>query len=384
MGTDNKKSLGIYIHIPFCISKCFYCDFLSFDISDEKFHKEYISVLTEEIEKKGKDLTEFYFIDSIFIGGGTPTFINEKYINDIFEKLYKYFDISSNSEITIESNPKTLTDKKLLLYKNLGINRISLGCQSLDDNLLKIMGRSHKSDDFFESYNRIRNFEFDNVNFDMIAAIPGQSEETLMKNLDTAIALKPEHISLYTLQIEEGTVFYDKFINNELPFIDADKDRKMYHESVKFLGNNGYKRYEISNFSIKGKECKHNLKYWSMDEYCGMGLGAHSYLKGKRIVNEDIFFEYIGNKEKEDWYVKNEHINSKEDDIKEYMITSLRKIKGFSKEDFYNKFDIEVYEVYGEQLDKLIKEGMLIESKGFIALSDLGIDVSNSVLCEFV
>ena len=319
----------------------------------------------------------------------------------ILKKLNEKYRFSADIEITIESNPKTLSLPALKDYLSFGINRLSIGCQSFDDKMLALIGRSHTASDFYRSYEMAKNSGFENINFDIIAALPGETPEKLKRDLEKAVEIKPEHISLYTLQLEEGTVLYEKYLKKEIVTVDEIADRIMYHDSVDFLISKGYEHYEISNFSKPAKECRHNLKYWNLEEYIGLGCAAHSYIDDYRMANVRDLDKYICalNKldnhrfthkneckfrEYEKEYIEYIHKNDMYDNIKEYMITVLRKTEGFDRNDFKNRFDMDIDDVYKEDIKELIAEGFIQDKSGRISLTPKGIDVSNSVLCRFV
>ena len=281
----SKKELGIYVHIPFCVRKCNYCDFLSSnycneDIEQQKLVNDYIDALVKEITLYSKDLSN-YKVQTIYIGGGTPSSIDSEYIRIILDSIYEKYDICDNPEITIEVNPGTLLNTKICDYKKMGINRVSMGLQSANNSELKILGRIHTYEEFVYSYDALRNADFDNINIDVMSAIPNQSLSSYIETLNKVVELKPEHISSYSLIIEEGTYFYQR--QNELNLVCEDEEREMYYKTKEILRASGYNRYEISNYSLKGKESKHNSSYWTGKEYIGFGLGASSCIGGCRF-----------------------------------------------------------------------------------------------------
>ena len=287
---ENRKDLELYIHIPFCIKKCNYCDFLSFPSSAED-REEYIRCLVKEIEKTGIVLNDIlnnkdtYQVRSIFIGGGTPSLLSGNQIKNIMQVVQKYFLIKEEAEITMEANPGTLTKKNLSAYKDAGINRLSMGLQSADNSCLYLLGRIHTWEEFLKNYELARKAGFENINIDLMSGLPGQTMSIYKKTLEKVMALRPEHISAYSLILEEGTPFYEsKEIHKKIPNEEA--DREMYQFTKEILAENGYDRYEISNYALKGKECIHNLGYWSGVPYIGFGLGASSYFEGTRFSNE--------------------------------------------------------------------------------------------------
>ena len=398
----SKKELGIYVHIPFCVRKCNYCDFLSSnycneDIEQQKLVNDYIDALVKEITLYSKDLSN-YKVHTIYIGGGTPSSIDSEYIRIILDSIYEKYDICDNPEITIEVNPGTLLNTKICDYKKMGINRVSMGLQSANNSELKILGRIHTYEEFVYSYDALRNADFDNINIDVMSAIPNQSLSSYIETLNKVVELKPEHISSYSLIIEEGTYFYQR--QNELNLVCEDEEREMYYKTKEILRASGYNRYEISNYSLKGMESKHNSSYWTGKEYIGFGLGASSYIGGCRFdrirdihkfietynkLNNEKGIEY--NKIKECVKRKIEcNISrlSEKDMIEEYMFLGLRMTRGISIYRFKELFNKDIFDLYGEVIDKNMDRGLINHDKEFIFLTDLGIDVSNMVLSEFL
>lgn len=375
------KNLGIYIHIPFCFRKCNYCDFLSFGESSERQHETYFHALIKEINHYGNLYGNEFYVDSVFVGGGTPSLVNEALIADVMSAIRAHFNILENAEITIESNPKTLTKSKLISYLKAGINRLSMGVQSLDENLLQYMGRIHSPKDFIQNYYLARECGFTNMNVDLIFAVPGMSMDIWLDTLKRVIDLQPEHISFYSLQLEEGTPFFRDFEAGKLVEIDDELDRQMYWKSIHRLNEANYLHYEISNAAKSGFECKHNLKYWSLDDYLGIGLGSHSYIQGKRFSNITDFETYL--KADEDW-TEWIHENTLQDDISEYLITGMRKIEGIELKDFQNRFGKSLELLYEKEIDKFITEELLEIKEGNIRFTPRGIDISNKILSEFV
>lgn len=391
------NNLGLYLHIPFCVRKCDYCDFLSFGGLSEEDQKSYFRSLIREIESYAKVYNNKYYVDTIFIGGGTPSLVDESLISGLMAAVRRNFNIHEDAEISIESNPKTLTKNKLNTYLKAGINRLSMGAQSFDDKLLRTMGRIHTTGDFLKNYSLARECGFRNINIDLMFAIPGQTMETWMDTLGQAIGLVPEHISFYGLQIEEGTPFFAMFQKGLLKQIDDELDREMYHNAVNTFRDNGYGHYEISNAAKPGYECRHNLKYWSMGDYLGLGLGAHSFIEGTRFSNTTDFKEYIqvGGYSFGRWpgqnadspFVRWHHENSREDSISEFLFTGLRKIKGVDLGEFERRFGQPIEAVYSanwSQIQRYLGEGLLIRSGDNLRFSGEGIDISNTILTEFV
>lgn len=387
------KDIGLYIHIPFCKSKCKYCDFASY-AGKENLIERYINCLKQEINgiaisnlcdyKENKD--DLIKLNTIYIGGGTPSFINSKYIKEILDEIKNGYNISENAEITIEVNPGTVDIEKLRDYKVAGINRLSIGLQSTNNDTLKRIGRIHTYEEFLHTYKLARRLQFNNINVDLMLALPNQTLEELEEGLDNVINLEPEHISLYSLILEEGTVLYDEVNNGKCVLADDDVERNMYWKTKQKLEEAGYIHYEISNFAKKGFESKHNLSCWNDEEYIGVGAAAHSYTNGIRYSNIANIEDYINNYENGkdiDNFVFQEKLN-REDRMMEFMMLALRKINGVSIEDFEKRFSENPLELYKEKLDKLIHEGLIEIDDKSIKLSKRGLDLANLVWEEFV
>ena len=378
------EEFGIYVHIPFCKSKCFYCDFISFS-NKEDFFKDYIEALKNEIEYNSKFLKDKN-ITTIYIGGGTPSIINEEFVFEIVSLIKEKYNVSSNAEITIEANPGTINREKFVKYREAGINRISIGLQSTKDNLLKSIGRIHTYNQFLECYKLAREVGFENINIDLMLALPKQTLEDLNDSIDEVIKLNPEHISVYSLILEEGTKLEEMLNENKIELIDDELERKMYWNVKEKLENNGYTHYEISNFAKKGYESKHNMNCWNQQEYLGLGLAAHSYINNKRYSNIDNIEKYIKNiKENhiENNYIVHEEQNIKEKQ-KEYMMLGLRKIEGVSIQEFKNRFiDNPIY-VFHNELEELVKEELIEIDLDNIKLTKKGIDLANQAWEKFV
>lgn len=367
------KEIGVYIHIPFCIHKCDYCDFVSYANCENKI-EEYINKLKEEIKH---EKLEQYKITTIYIGGGTPSYINSKHIIDILNLINK----EHATEITIEVNPGTVTRKKLEDYYNAGVNRLSIGLQSSDDKILKQIGRIHTYEQFLETYNLARNIGFKNINIDLMIGLPNQEIKNVNETLKRIIMLEPEHISVYSLIVEDGTPLEYKISKGTLILPDEKIERKMYWLVKKKLEENGYNHYEISNFSKLGYESKHNFNCWEQQEYIGVGLAAHSYMNKKRYSNTDNLKKYLIDIEKN----KIVHeIQNKEDEQKEYMLLSLRKINGINIQKFKNKFNQNPIYLYRVELDKLVRNKLVEIDANYIKLTKKGIDLANLVWQEFV
>lgn len=371
-----KNNIGLYIHIPFCIRKCRYCDFLSFPV-DYETRKAYVEALCGELKARGKESPP---ADTVFIGGGTPSVLEEDLILKLGETIRECFDISPGAEFSIEANPGTLTAEKMKAFREIGVNRVSLGVQSLDDRLLETLGRIHRAGDAKNSYRMLREHGFENINLDLMFALPGQDLGDWENTLKQAVALGPEHLSFYGLIFEEGTAFFEDLNAGRLTEADDVTDREMYHRALEILEAVGYRHYEISNAAKPGLESRHNLKYWTMADYLGCGLGAHSYMDGTRFSNTEDLKEYLDKEEKTDRV----HVNTEKDIREETIFTGLRLVEGLSKKLFRRVIGHEIREVYGPQIDKTIRQGLLEETEEAIRLTKKGLDLANAVMREFI
>jgi len=417
-----KKDLRLYVHVPFCVKKCDYCDFLSAPAGENTINA-YFDALYKEIGSfRGR--TDGYIVSSVYIGGGTPSFVNSQKIVQILSELKKVFTFRNNSEktdgygavaepeVTIEINPGTvgthgISRKKLADYREAGINRISFGLQSVHDRELKLLGRIHTYTQFEENYYLARDIGFKNINIDLMSALPGQNIKTWEETLTKTVSLKPEHISAYSLIIEEGTPFYEKYgpdgyEKNILP--SEDLDCEMYKRTKEILSSYGYERYEISNYALKGYECRHNLGYWEPEDYLGIGLGSASLINNVRFHNTYDLKEYIdkisgkkcshissefmqqNNSLMADFFGIRKDITvlSKSQQMEEFMFLGLRKTKGISKQKFYEKFGVSIDEVYNKTIKNLENQGLIVTGNDRIWLTDYGINVSNRILAEFL
>lgn len=375
------NELGIYIHIPFCIQKCYYCDFISYT---NKFdlQKEYINKVIEEI-KQNEELIKNRYVTTIYIGGGTPSAIEAQYIKQILDDIYKITNINNKEcEITIEVNPGTVTKEKLSMYKNCGINRISIGLQSTNDKLLKQIGRIHNYKDFLNTYNLVKQFGFKNVNVDLMLGLPNQNIEDLKQSLNILTSLELTHISVYSLIIEQGTKI-EKMINQkQLSLPDEDEERNQYKYTKDYLELKGFKHYEISNFAKQGFESKHNINCWEQKEYIGIGAAAHSYINKIRYSNTECIDDYIIKDFKN---IKIIHEKQDEKDMqKEYMLLGLRKLDGVKISDFKAKFGENPIYLFRKELDKLVKTDLITVDLDTIKLTYKGLDFANLVWEEFV
>lgn len=365
---------GLYIHIPFCRQKCKYCDFTSFTNMEGMF-SEYISALTEEMEEYRAEK-----VNSVFIGGGTPTALPSGELKKLLQTVFKKFDISADCEFTVEANPGTIDEEKIKVLLDGGVNRISVGVQSFNDNELKKIGRIHDSKMAYNTICQLSELGFSNINIDLMTALPSQTKASLSDTINTALSLPITHISAYSLIIEDGTPLEREYSKGMLILPNEDEDREMYADTVTALQNNGFHQYEISNFAKNGFECRHNKKYWQCEEYIGLGVAAHSYIDGKRFYNTSDLSEYIGGK----MHTGDELYLTERDKIGEFMIMGLRMNVGISEAEFLKRFRKCIDDVYSRELEKFVSSGLLIRENGTIRFTDRGRDISNTVLCEFV
>ena len=382
--TNSDNNIGLYVHIPFCMRKCRYCDFLSFECHDDRALSQYADALCREISARYEEWP-YRVVDTVYIGGGTPSILPPEDMKRVMDCIRDNFTIDENSEITIEANPATLDDKKLETYLEAGINRISIGVQSFDNSILNLLGRVHDKNDALNAVRMAKKSGFKNVNVDMMFGIPGQTFKMWRDSLRQCIFLRPEHISLYSLQIEEGTQFHKMMENGTLEPTADSADRTMYHDAIDMLVHAGYNHYEISNGALPGFESKHNLKYWSYKDYLGLGPGASYFIGGHRFKNTSSVLDYLN-------YIKQGLPPVKPEDVEHYtpreemgifVFTGLRKTEGFDIRDFEDTFNIDFFDVYDPSI--ITRMRGLIEMNGFVMkLTDKGLDVSNKVMAEFV
>ena len=378
------EKIGAYIHIPFCKQKCYYCDFLSF-ANKKEYEEKYVESLIKEIEvfKEKNNDVEF---DTIYIGGGTPSYIDSKNIARILQTLISDNNISNVDEITIEVNPGTFLKEKMLEYKQIGINRMSIGLQSTNNNLLKEIGRIHNFEDFLETYQTARKIGFENINVDLMIGLPNQTFDDIKDEIEHIIKLEPNHISVYSLILEENTKLEQFVLQGKMKILDEELERHMYWYVKNKLELYGYKHYEISNFAKKGYESKHNLNCWNQKQYRGFGLGAHSYINNKRFSNTENIDLYINNINKENFEnnINIHEIQNIEMQEKEYMLLGLRKIDGINIQEFENKFGMNPIFLFKNELNKLSNEGLIKVDGNKIMLTNKGIDLANIVWEEFI
>lgn len=378
-----KKELELYIHIPFCVKKCLYCDFLSVPQSKQVIDA-YVMALIREIKVHSENLS---VVTSIFLGGGTPSILEATHIQQIFVALRETFQISTDAEITIEANPGTITQEKLKAYKQVGINRISFGLQSANNEELKLLGRIHTFEEFLDGYRLAREWGFDNINVDLISAIPKQTQESWEETLQKVIALGPEHISAYSLIVEEGTPFfaiYGEGGSKECDLPSEEEERAIYYRTEEILKEAGYDRYEISNYAKEGRECRHNLGYWERENYLGLGLGASSLVDNVRYKNTDELNYYMGHASELSKIQEDEEVLSVKAQMEEFIFLGLRKIKGISIEEFEKIFGDSLEKCYGDSIKRMQEQKMLVMEDGFLKLTKKGIDISNYVFAEIL
>ena len=372
-----KKELELYIHIPFCVRKCEYCDFLS-GPAGKQAQREYMEALFREID--GTEKFEDYEVSTIFIGGGTPSVLPGEWIEELMEKVKNHFPVRTDGEISIEANPGTVDESKLQSYRRAGINRISFGCQSGDDEELKMLGRIHTWEEFLESFSLARAVGFSNINVDLMSGLPGQSLSSWEESLEKVAKLQPEHVSAYSLIIEEGTPFALKKLN--LP--DEEEERKMYEKTHEILESYGYHQYEISNYGKPGKECLHNIGYWQRKEYLGLGLGSASLIRERRFHNTGKMERYLAKSDQVGEIREDIEKLTRENQMEEFMFLGLRMLEGVSEKEFQEKFGTDLKNIYGDVIKKYIQLGLLEQKGDRLYLTRRGISVSNPVLADFL
>ena len=380
-----RRELELYIHIPFCVKKCAYCDFLSGPASNQQI-EEYVQALIEEI-RYYKEFAKNYEVSTVFWGGGTPSLLTGEQMKALMETLRQTFFIRQNAEITMEANPGTVTVEKLLACQKAGINRISFGLQSVNNEELKMLGRIHTYEEFLESYEAARKAGFQNINVDLISAIPKQTVSSWEQTLQTIISLQPEHISAYSLIVEEGTPFaklYGEGCELEHLLPSEEEERRMYERTEELLQEAGYHRYEISNYAKEGYECQHNLGYWERKEYLGLGLGASSLIEETRFHNTDEMEEYLRDASNPILLRRGQEKLDRQEQMEEFVFLGLRKIRGIQEEKFAEMFGEDIWDCYGRNLERVIKEGLLEREEGVLRLTRKGIDVSNYVFYEIL
>jgi oxygen-independent coproporphyrinogen-3 oxidase len=378
----NRNEIEIYIHIPFCVKKCNYCDFLSFG----SYNPNYVTALLKEISETTFDFeVDAVLVRSIFIGGGTPSILEGKEIHQMLACVYERFKVADDAEITIEVNPGTIAREKLEQYQKAGINRISMGLQSTNNEDLLNLGRIHTYEQFLENYNLARAVGFTNINVDLMSAIPNQTVEGWERVLETIVSLEPEHISAYSLIIEEGTEFYQRFGKNREGLPTEEVERQMYYDTKRILEKAGYNRYEVSNYSKTGYECKHNIGYWKRINYIGFGLGASSFVNHTRYSNCSDMEEYFTAVAKQgEMRRETKQLLSVQEEMEEFMFLGLRLLQGVNVTEFEEEFQVDYQEIYGQVVEKLVQKNLLQVKNEVVCLTELGIDLSNYVMAEFL
>lgn len=377
---SNMKEIGIYVHIPFCVEKCYYCNFISF-CKDEREHSRYVEHLLKEIEiYKLND----YIVTSIFIGGGTPSIIKANLIEKVIKKIKLKFSVSSNAEITIEVNPNSFDDSKAKAYKNCGINRLSFGLQTANNKILKLINRKHSKQDFLRAIKIAQNEGFDNINVDMLVGLPNQKMLDVKKTINLLLKLHIPHISCYSLILEEDTPLFKFVKQGKIKLPSEEKTLKMYDYVLKRLGKNKIFRYEVSNFAKKGYESQHNLKYWSNVDYLGLGLNSHSKLDKTRFsnaLNLEDYYNLIKEKKKP---VVEENVLTKNEEIEEYIFLSLRKREGLSLENYYSRFGERLELIRAKEINFLLKNNFVQIVGDNLRATDIGFNVLNEIILRLV
>lgn len=379
--------MELYIHIPFCIRKCAYCDFLSAP-ADMDTISRYMDCLQKQLVEWAASFREKR-VDTVFVGGGTPSILPAAQLKRLLEAVRENFVLDKDAEITLEANPGTLARAKAEVLRECGVNRVSLGLQSANDKELRLLGRVHTFRDFLRSYELLREAGFRNISVDLMSALPGQTLLSYERTLQQVLALHPAHISAYSLMIEEGTPFFERYHADEelrerggstrwLP--DEESERAMYELTGTLLAEHGYERYEISNYAKAGFACRHNIGYWRREEYLGLGLGASSYIEETRFCNTGVLDEYLAG----DFSPRDVQKLSKNDCMAEFFYLGLRMSAGVAKADFVAQFGLRAEQVYAAVLPELIREGLLEDTGTHYRLTDYGRDVSNRVLWRFL
>ena len=374
--------LGLYIHVPFCAQKCYYCDFNSYKIkSNEK--EDYLINIEKEMKFYKEEFKDKYF-DTVFFGGGTPSILKIDELRKLVNYMYENFNIKKDAEITIECNPGTINKEKLKAIKEMGINRLSIGLQATQNYHLKFIGRIHTYEEFEKNYYDAIDVGLTNINIDLMYALPNQKEEEWKETLDKIIKLNPSHISAYSLILEEGTKLYDMYENNEFDLLDEDTDIDMYEYTINTLKKHGYNQYEISNYAKQGKECKHNIIYWKCDNYLGLGPGASGYINDIRYSNIKNLNEYNHKINQNIKPIDEENKLNDKDKIEEFIFMGLRMNEGINLEVFKERFKIDFYALYKDVLDKLLERELVKLDKFNLSLTQKGREISNSVFIEFI
>ena len=382
----DKKRLGIYVHVPFCASKCAYCDFNSFVPDDGEIVTRYVDALCAQM-KDYRDSGKNYVADTVYIGGGTPTSVDPRELKRIITAVRRNFDVSKKAEFTVEVNPGTASYSTFRMLKRAGVTRISMGLQSADNRELHLLSRCHTRQDFVESFRAARQAGFDNISVDLMFGIPAQTPDSLMKSLNFVMRMEPEHISLYNLKIEPGTPFYENRLEIAPILPDEDTEFEMYSRAVEALASRGYMQYEISNFSRFGYRCLHNLKYWNCEEYLGFGVSAHSYFNSNRFAftdNIDDYIEAVTDKGSSVPLTSESEILEARERMGEYIMLRFRLNDGIGSVDFARRFGVSFESLYGGKILKYLKNGLMEKRSGSYALTTKGMFVSNYILSDIL
>ena len=404
------KPLGIYIHIPFCMRRCPYCGFYSNTIGGCSEIADYFDMLEKELEFRYRESGSSFYVDSIYFGGGTPSLADPELIGGMIDKIASLYHVADECEISMEANPGTLSGfsikthsprdaadrlkaygsegvNRLKEYRAAGVNRLSLGVQSFDDGVLKTLGRIHSAEDARRGFDDARAAGFDNVSMDLMFGVPGQTEEIWESTVEHLASMRPEHVSFYSLQIEEGTKFYHDYKMGDMVPVTDEEDRRMYHTGLEILREHGYSQYEISNAALPGRECRHDLKYWTFCDYLGVGASASSFMNGVRRTNPGAEYTKYAAAGFPENGLAEDHANSLFDNAADYMITGLRLSCGISLSDFENRFGRSVWEMFPDarrELSDFFASGRIVESGGRLRITESGFDISNQILSAFV
>ena len=391
------KNLGIYIHVPFCVRRCPYCGFYSSACGMNGYEEEiseYFRLLLRELDLRAQSLSAPYYVDSIYFGGGTPSLADPSLISGMIDHINGQFKVSTDCEISMEANPGTLTEYRLKAYRDAGVDRLSMGLQSFDDDVLRTLGRIHSSDDFIRCYEDARAAGFRNISADLMFGVPGQTLSVWEDTVEKLASMLPEHISFYSLQIEEETPFYNEYKMGDMKPVSDEEDREMYHTAIRILKDHGYSQYEVSNAALPGHECRHNLKYWTFCDYLGLGASASSFMDGVRWTDPgDGYDDFVRRGLPEDGLYEYRR-NTDFDNAADYMITGLRLSSGVDENDFRTRFGKSVWEMFPDARDEL-KEffdgGAVVEEEGAatgqsqrLRITECGFDISNRIMECFV
>ncbi|ACI19107.1 radical SAM family heme chaperone HemW [Dictyoglomus thermophilum] len=376
---SSSKPIGIYLHIPFCVKKCPYCDFVSFSYSEDE-EGRYVEYLLKEIDMKSNN----ELVDTIYLGGGTPSILSLCSLEKILDFIYKRFEISKDVEISMEVNPGTVNKEKVRAWKELSVNRISIGAQSFLEKELKLLGRIHNVKDIYTTFNILREAGFDNINIDIIYALPFQRKEDFCFSLKETLKLEPEHISIYNLIIEEDTPFYEMYLKSEIELPENDLEAEMFSFAMDFLKGNGFIHYEISNFSKgEGYKCRHNLKYWYQEKYYGFGVSAYSYDPPMRYGNHKHLYVYYEKIKEGKLPIEEKEFLIGEDLAKDYLFLRLRLLEGVAREEFESRFGKKI-EYFMKNYPIFVEEGLIKEENGRIFLTEKGVLLANEIFQDIL